>query len=57
MKAMVGGAMMVLYGILANIYAGRIKNDGQEYKPGRLARVWTIILGGAILLFGLYRSR
>lgn len=56
-RMMAVGAILIMYGVFANIYAGRRENDGTTYKPGRSRRVWAIVLGVLLFLFGLYRNR
>jgi hypothetical protein len=51
------GIIVTVYGILANIYSGRIQKDGQRYEPSRNLRVYTIVVGVLLFLIGFVWNR
>jgi hypothetical protein len=51
------GIIVTAYGVLANIYSGKIQKDGQRYEPSRNLRVYTIVAGILLLLLGLFWNR
>jgi hypothetical protein len=51
------GSLWILYGIFINVYTGKIKKDGERYKPNTGMRVTPIVLGILFLLLGFYLLR
>ena len=51
------GIVLIVYGVLVNIYSGKIQEDGRIYEPSRNLRIYPILIGVLLLLLGFFLSR
>jgi len=56
-KIMVVGAIVITYGVLAQIYTGKSRKNGPTHTSTKRFRIGTIVLGVLLFLLGLYLSR
>jgi hypothetical protein len=51
------GSLLILYGIFINVYAGKVKKNGERYEPNPGMRVTPILLGILLLVLGVLWNR
>jgi hypothetical protein len=51
------GVVLVVYGVLVNLYSGKIQEDGRTYEPSRNLRIYPILIGALLLLLGFFLRR